>query len=81
MSKNAEALSVIDNFVRAADIVREPKKTKIIGSMNFSANVVASVLDVILRPVVSSYPTLSHTQTRQTRYAVAYDGINSVPQQ
>ena len=53
-SKKAETLSVIANLVRAADIVREPRKTKIIGIIKCSAKIVANSFDVILRPVVSS---------------------------
>ena len=53
-SKYALTLSVIDSFVRAADIVSEPRKTKMMGSMNFAANIVASCVEVILVPVVLS---------------------------
>ena len=51
---NFETLSVIFNFANAAEIVRDPRKTKIIGSVNFAQTAVDSLFAGTLFPVVES---------------------------
>lgn len=62
-------------------MVREPRKTKIIGSIKREAIVEARVTAFILVWVALSMPKRSQTAQPATTYAVQYDGINSVPQQ
>jgi hypothetical protein len=53
---NDDTLSVILSLVRPADMANDPRKTKMMGSMNFAAIRVAISPAGILRPVDASYP-------------------------